>query len=60
MPAVKDEEDALSNRKTFRLPPIVLYNGKQKWSADFRSKPLKIGVSKLTNFRSSGAVFFFS
>ncbi|WP_232229072.1 Rpn family recombination-promoting nuclease/putative transposase [Paenibacillus zanthoxyli] len=33
---LQNEEDALSNRKTFQLPPIVpivLYNGTQKWSA---------------------------
>lgn len=39
---LQNEEDSLSNRKTFQLPPIipiVLYNGKKKWTAErqFRS-----------------------
>lgn len=33
----------MSNRKTFQLPPIVpivLYNGKQKWSAELQFRKL--------------------
>lgn len=34
-------------------------SGKDRYMVDFRSKLLKIGVSKRTEFRSFGAVFFF-
>ncbi|MFB5763982.1 Rpn family recombination-promoting nuclease/putative transposase [Paenibacillus medicaginis] len=40
---LQNEEDALSNRKTFQLPPIipiVLYNGKKKWTAELQFRKL--------------------
>lgn len=54
---LQNEEDALSNRKTFQLPPIVpivLYNGKQKWSAELEFRKLlaneNLFGSELLNF----------
>lgn len=54
---LQNEEDALSNRKTFQLPPIVpivLYNGKQKWSAELEFRKLLANESmfgsELLNF----------
>ncbi|MNW46515.1 putative transposase [compost metagenome] len=54
---LQNEEDALSNRKTFQLPPIVpivLYNGKQKWSAEQEFRKLLANEdlfgSELLNF----------
>lgn len=54
---LQNEEDALSNRKTFQLPPIVpivLYNGKQKWSAELEFRKLlaneNLFGSELVNF----------
>ena len=40
---LQNEEGSLSNRKTFQLPPIipiVLYNGKQKWTAELEFRKL--------------------
>lgn len=40
---LQNEEDARSNRKTFQLPPIipiVLYNGRQKWTAELQFRKL--------------------
>ena len=40
---LQNEEDSLSNRKTFQLPPIipiVLYNVKQKWTAELEFRKL--------------------
>lgn len=54
---LQNEEDALLNRKTFQLPPIVpivLYNGKQKWSAELEFRKLlaneNLFGSELLNF----------
>lgn len=54
---LQNEEDALLNRKTFQLPPIVpivLYNGKQKWSAEQEFRKLLANEdlfgSELLNF----------
>ncbi|WP_042226843.1 Rpn family recombination-promoting nuclease/putative transposase [Paenibacillus popilliae] len=54
---LQNEEDALSNRKTFQLPPIVpivLYNGKQKWTAELEFRKLlandNLFGSELLNF----------
>ncbi|GJM75388.1 hypothetical protein HMSSN036_76040 [Paenibacillus macerans] len=54
---LQNEEDALSNRKTFQLPPIVpivLYNGKLKWSAELEFRKLlaneNLFGSELLNF----------
>ncbi|XID90333.1 Rpn family recombination-promoting nuclease/putative transposase [Paenibacillaceae bacterium WGS1546] len=40
---LKDEKKARTNRKAFRLPPIVpivLYNGKQRWTAERQFRKL--------------------
>lgn len=54
---LQNEEEALSNRKTFQLPPIipiVLYNGKQKWTAELQFRKLfaneDLFGSELLNF----------
>lgn len=54
---LQNEEEALSNRKSFQLPPIipiVLYNGKKKWTAERQFRKLlsseKMFDSELLNF----------
>ncbi|WP_019535531.1 Rpn family recombination-promoting nuclease/putative transposase [Paenibacillus ginsengihumi] len=54
---LQNEEEALSNRKSFQLPPIipiVLYNGKEKWTAERQFRKLlsneEMFDSELLNF----------
>lgn len=54
---LQNEEEALSNRKSFQLPPIipiVLYNGKKKWTAERQFRKLlsneEMFDSELLNF----------
>ncbi|GAC40913.1 Rpn family recombination-promoting nuclease/putative transposase [Paenibacillus popilliae] len=54
---LQNEQDASSNRKSFQLPPIipiVLYNGKQKWTASRQLRELLANEdmfgSELLNF----------